>query len=275
MQSFRRLRVTVRGPDGFARDVALEAAGAGTYSATVPLARPGAYIAVARDEISGKPVATTGAALTAGEELRPTGSDSALLSRIADLTGGKKRDTLAGIFSDRAARRFAYRDITAQLLLVAAFALLLAVAARRLSIPEGAYQWLGRAVRWRPWARRPEGPPAPGGASAQATLESLMKSKQETAEQRRQPVAAPNMPAPGQVPVSAAPAAWRAPPTPAAGSSPAGTTRQPRAATAPVTRAGRRPAQPSPAGAQGGGPPSSRPLTAAEILLQRRKGRRG
>ncbi|HZO13590.1 MAG TPA: VWA domain-containing protein, partial [Polyangiaceae bacterium] len=69
LQSFRRLRVGVQGPDGFTRDVPLEAAGAGSYTASVPLARPGAYIAVARDEMSGDAVATTGAALTAGEEM--------------------------------------------------------------------------------------------------------------------------------------------------------------------------------------------------------------
>jgi len=315
MQSFRRLQATVRGPDGFGRDVALEAAGAGTYTATVPLSRPGAYIAVARDEISGKPVATTGAALTAGEELRPTGTDVALLRRIAELTGGKKRDTLAGIFADRAARRFAYRDITAHLLLVAAFALLLAVAARRLSIPPAAYAWVGRALRWRPWSRRPEGPPAPGGATAQATLESLMKSKQESAEQRRRqadevhlpaaadaPVAGPAGVPPGASPAAPAPAeaspaasaaeqlaaqrgargarAWGAAqpgPSPAwqqPSATPSQPRRQPQAAAAPITRPGQQPPRPATPIITGDGPPSSRPLTAAEILLQRRKGKR-
>ncbi|MBW2454716.1 MAG: hypothetical protein JRI68_09400 [Deltaproteobacteria bacterium] len=317
MQSFRRLQVTVRGPDGFARDVALEAAGAGTYTATVPLSRPGAYIAVARDEVSGKPVATTGAALTAGEELRPTGTDFALLSRIAELTGGKRRDTLAGIFGDRAARRFAYRDITAQLLFLAAFAMLLAVAARRLSIPPEAYAWVGTAVRWRPWGRRAEGPPAPGGATAQATLESLMKSKEEAAEQRRRGVDETDLPAPAAAPIGTATAAtpttgpvappqgaaqatapsaaeqlaaqrgagggrgwasaqagptqgqWQLPP---AAAGPTRPRRQPRAAAAPVTGPqSTRPATPT---VTGDGPPSSRPLTAAEILLQRRKGKR-
>ena len=58
---------------------------------------PGAYIATALDEMSGEPVGTTGAVLTAGEELRPTRIRfRALLARIAELTGGKVRDTLAG-----------------------------------------------------------------------------------------------------------------------------------------------------------------------------------
>src|SRR5262249_3363372 len=84
-QSFRRLVVHVAGPDGFSREAALEATGAGAYAASIPLSRPGTYITVARDELSGESVGTTGAVLTAGEELRPTGSDLAQLARITDL----------------------------------------------------------------------------------------------------------------------------------------------------------------------------------------------
>src|SRR5262249_4414341 len=97
-QSFRRLTVHVMAPDGTARDVPLEAAGAGAYAATLPLSRPGTYMAVARDELSSDTVGTTGTVLSAGEELRPTGTDLALLARIAEFTVGRRRDTLAGIF---------------------------------------------------------------------------------------------------------------------------------------------------------------------------------
>ncbi len=134
-QTFRRLTVHVAGPDGFSRDVALEAVGAGRYAASVPLSRPGTYVATAKDEVSGQAVGTTGAVLTAGEELRPTGSDRVLLSRIAQMTGGKMRDTLAGIYDDRASRRFAYTPLGSPLVLLAAAAMLLGVAARRLGTP--------------------------------------------------------------------------------------------------------------------------------------------
>src|SRR5262249_34752299 len=143
-QSFRRLVVHVAGPEGFGRELALEASGAGAYAATLPLSRPGTYIAVARDELSGQAVGTSGAILTAGEELRPTGSDLALLTRLAEFTGGKKRDTLAGIFGDRASKRFSYQAITDSLLLLAAVGLLLAVATRRLAIPESALAFSAR-----------------------------------------------------------------------------------------------------------------------------------
>jgi uncharacterized membrane protein len=135
-QTFRRLTAHVAGPDGFGRDVPLEAVGAGRYAATVPLSRPGTYVATAKDDVDGQPAGTIGAVLTAGEELRPTGSDRVLLGRIAAMTGGKTRDTLAGLFDDRAARRFAYKALTPWLLLSSALAMLLMVAARRAGVPD-------------------------------------------------------------------------------------------------------------------------------------------
>lgn len=148
-QTFRRLSVHVAGPDGFSRDLTLEAVGAGRYASDIPLSRPGTYVATAKDEITGDAIATTGTVLTAGEELRPTGSDRALLTRIATMTGGKVRDTLAGAFDDRAARRFAYTPIGSALAMCAAFAMLLGVASRRLGSPEFARAAAERAMVWR------------------------------------------------------------------------------------------------------------------------------
>ena len=145
-QTFRRLTVHVAGPDGFSRDVSLEAIGAGRYGASVPLSRPGTYVATAKDEVSGDAVGTTGAVLSAGEELRPTagGGDRILLGRIATMTGGKVRDTLAGLYDDRAARRFAYTPLLPLLALVAASAMLLGVASRRLGVPDFLMALAGR-----------------------------------------------------------------------------------------------------------------------------------
>jgi uncharacterized membrane protein len=148
-QTFRRLSVHVAGPDGFSRDLTLEAVGAGRYASDIPLSRPGTYVATAKDEITGDAIATTGTVLTAGEELRPTGSDRALLTRIATMTGGKVRDTLAGAFDDRAARRFAYTPIGSALALCAALAMLFGVASRRLGSPEFARAAAERAMVWR------------------------------------------------------------------------------------------------------------------------------
>ncbi len=313
LSSFRRLKVAVRGPDGFKRDVDLEAAGAGTYVAAVPLQQPGAYIAVAQDDDTGAPLATTGAALTAGEEMRPTGSDLALLTRLAEISGGKRRDTMAGIFEERADLRFAYRDVTLPLLLVAAFAMLLAVAARRLSMPEG----LAGAFSRRRKANKPTPEAVPAGADAQATLDSLLSRKKgepakETPTQEAVP-AAPSV-AGAPLPPEATPATPTTPATPAPPVPPAGPAGAPQVSSAERLAARRRnpgtPAQPAPpqrsdapppatpppqqwgappspvapapppaktpppAGSPPAAAPAERPLTAAEILLQRKRGKK-
>ncbi|MGK3997275.1 VWA domain-containing protein [Sorangium sp. So ce1024] len=305
--SFRRLVVHIAGPDGFARELPLEATGAGSYTATLPLSRPGTYVAVARDELTGEAVGTTGAAMTAGEELRPTGSDLALLGRIAAFTGGKRRDTLAGIFEDRASRRFAYRDAAPGLVLLAAFALLLAVAARRLALPEAVAAWSARAAGW---LRAPRWGAATEAAGAGATVGALLSAR-ERGRGRREGAPREGVqegPGPqegarggergGRGPAWTPPAgtaaqpAWAPPPEgparpawapPPGGSAQPARTTQPAAAA--VEQAAARPDQRGAAGAPAAGrsphgppaahepAPGGRPLTAAEKILARRRGR--
>lgn len=134
--AFRRLKVHVSGPDGFSRELALDPTGPGLYAADVPLSRAGTYLATAVDEATGESEGVTGSVLTSGDELRPTGSDAALLAQVARFTGGRVRDTLEGVFEDRSARRLAYDDIARALIVAGAIALLLHVAIRRVSLPE-------------------------------------------------------------------------------------------------------------------------------------------
>ncbi|AKT37482.1 VWA domain-containing protein [Chondromyces crocatus] len=278
-QSFRRLLVHVAGPGGIAHELQLEASGAGAYAATLPLSRPGAYIAVARDELSGDLLGTTGAVMSAGDELRPTGSDLGLLTRIAELTAGKRRDTLAGIFADRAARRFAYQDATPSLVLLAAFGLLLAVAARRLALPE-ALQKLPQRVRSALTSLRASPlPVAPTGH--EATMGALLAARDRTRHPAPPaPPASPVSPAtpanpanpaasasatPPRAPVPARPAPV-APPFPGgAGPGTHGAPIPPAMGHAPVPSA----TSATPAQAAG---PAGRPLTAAEKILARRRG---
>ncbi|MBM4357843.1 MAG: VWA domain-containing protein [Deltaproteobacteria bacterium] len=177
LSTFRRLEALVRGPRGFSRRIALEAAGAGSYRAALPLESPGAYVATAVDALDGAAVATAGAALGLGDELRPTGSDAAALARIAELTSGKRRDTLAGIFADRGPRRFTYEDVTTELLALAAFAWLLAVAARRLSILDEPL-FASRAGATAD-VRSPSDAPRVEAVQADATLAALMSKRNE------------------------------------------------------------------------------------------------
>ena len=253
-ESFRRLKVRVGGPDGFQRELPLEAVGAGAYSATVPLTRPGAYIATAVDEIAGDAVATTGAVLSAGEELRPTGTDRGLLTRVSEMTGGQVRDTLAGIFKERSVKRFAYTGLTAPLLLCAALALLLGVAARKLALPERLSAIPGH---WRARLRAREAEreerareKAAEASAATATLGALRDRKHERgSELLGRPRVTADAPPPS---------------VPRFG--------HPAPAPRPVVHAP--PPQASVAAPDASGPPSARGMSAAEILLARRRGRR-
>jgi len=255
-QTFRRLTVHVAGPDGFARDVALEPVGAGRYAAEVPLSRPGTYVSTAKDEISGDAVGTTGAALHAGEELRPTGSDRALLARIAAMTGGRMRDTLAGVFDDRAARRFAYAPLASPLLVVAAAALLFGVAARRLGVPA----FVHAAAQRMSAARRS----AHDQREAQARAQAIAIERARELDRLRASVVAARR-APGAPGAHLGGILDRAPP-PGPGARP-----QDR----PWAPPGPPPGQSAPpmTGANAASP-AERPLTAAERLAQKRRERR-
>lgn len=240
-QTFRRLAVHVGGPDGFAANVPLEPVGAGAYAASVPLTRPGTYVATALDELTKEAVGTTGAVMTAGEEMRPTGTDRALLARIASTTGGKVRDTLAGVFLDRTTARFAYAPIAQLLALIAGLSLLLGVAARKLAVPEA----LTRLAAPRRRATQPQREPRED-AHPDRTTAALLDAHRKAATPR---------------------ATTDAP------------LRPPPVAARPITKAGGDHEEPPPSlrappstPTPGGG---ARPLTAAEILLARRRGQRG
>jgi len=245
-ESFRRLKVRVGGPDGFSGDLALEAVGAGSYAAKLPLARPGAYIATAIDELSGEPVGTTGAVLSAGEELRPTGTDRALLSRISELTGGKLRDTLAGIFDDREHERFAYKSLTPPLLMASAFLVLLGVAARRFAFPD-AFGRLAARLRNAKAERRERHRERAERVAQDSAEHAKHLDALRDVKARSSAVPPPSAPSFSRPPLRGAPVATR-PIAPSAGA-PEGT-------------------QPPDA------PPAPRPLSSAEILLARRRGRR-
>jgi Ca-activated chloride channel homolog len=266
-ETFRRLRATVAGPDGFSRSVVLEAVGSGAYAASIPLERPGAYVATALDEAGGEPLGVTGAALSAGEELRPTGTDRALLRRMAETSGGRVRDTLAGIFHDRPPRRFAYASISATLAMLSALGLLFAVAARRLALPDALTRLPARAAERRRLRR--EARERPSEAAPEAAPQTS-----PTAAAPAEPHPVPNVEAPvtgTSLDALRQAKARRTPSVPPERLRPKATAPgAPPAATRPA------PVFSPPAS---GAPPSQRPSnaprtrSAAEILLERRRGR--
>jgi Ca-activated chloride channel homolog len=247
-ESLRRFVAKITAPDGTSSSVPLDAVGAGLYSVTLPAARPGAYVASLVDEQTQALEATTGAVLTVGDELRPTGTDRGLLRRVAEQSGGKLRDTLAGIFLDRDAERFAYTPLSSLLLCLAAFSLLLAVAARRLSVPEGWERF------WRDFGSRPVAPLTSASPSASESPPATAVGALRRLRTRKAPVT------PDEPPASV-PRFSRSPPQPTTAPSAAPPAVLPRAPAA--TR--HDPPPPT---------PGARQPTAAEILLARRRGRK-
>jgi uncharacterized membrane protein len=248
-ESLRRLVAKVTGPDGSSLSVPLDAVGAGLYSATVAASRPGAYVASLVDEQTQVLEATTGAVLTLGDELRPTGTDRGLLRRITAQSGGKLRDTLAGIFLDRDAERFAYSSIGPWLSCIAALGLLLAVASRRLTVPE----FMERA--WIDF-RAPRQTPSPAAHEAPAT--ALVGALQRVRTRKQAP-------AQDQAPASV-PRFSRPPPAAAVEATPPAPLAPRRASVPPASAIANAPPAPR--------APGARPQTAAEILLARRRSRK-
>jgi hypothetical protein len=261
-ENFRRLAVRVAGPDGFSQIVSLEATGAGSYAARVPLSRPGAFVATAVDETTGEALGTAGAVLSTGEEMRPTGTDRALLTRIAELSDGKLRDTLAGIFNDRSARRFAYESLTRWFLLFATFGLLCGVAARRLSVPD----WVASAptrVRRTLSRRRPAPPATQDVRVAETKVEATKPTLGSLLEAKARATRGESGPPPAQIERSPAPAATT---TFVSDEAPTSVPHFSHAAShSPAVTEGT---------AQTKAPQTGdRKLSAAEILLARRKGK--
>lgn len=243
--SFRHLTARIAGPAGAEAPVDLAPTGPGLYEGRLPVDRPGAYVVSIVDSKQGELVATTGATLELSDELTPTGTNRALLEAIAHTSGGKVRATLADVFSDREGSRRAFQSIAPLLTALAGFLLVLGVAARRLSWPDG---WtamaLGRLRRLVPRRAAPR-PARRGSSTAQSLAEAKARRRAAAREAREARVA----------PIPAPPRPDSSPADPGRGSSAA-----PSGSAPPVAPDSTR--------------DSLRKKTAAEIVLERRRRRK-
>ncbi len=259
-ESFLRLTAHIAGPDGFSWKGALQATGTGQYETAVTLERPGAYVVTAVEDGDGGRSVMAGVVASNLDELRPAPTDRKLLQELSELTGGKVRDTLAGVFAERPTPRRSFRDFTAWLALSGALSLLFGVGARRLSAPElpaRARAWL-RAARQRLQRERRAQVAVAGPSTAEVLLRARTArrsnpvspdvSRGGTAPQPPPATPAPVVPQPA---ARVAGSALGAPPRPA----PAATVQRPAAAPTP-----------GPEGTQAA-------KSTAELLLERRRQR--
>jgi Ca-activated chloride channel homolog len=241
LDSYRELAVHVTGQGGFLQTLPLEALGPGRYGADLALERPGSYLVSAVDLATGKLVATNGAELSASDELRPTGTDRAALEAIARASRGRVRDTLAGIFDERLGRRFAYQDITPALLRAAGVLLVVLVAVRRWALPE----WLLRLLARK---RKPGQPATPRVKAPVARVLERKRARLLEGKVPAHPLVSPARPTGSELDVLSAQPLGEQPPR--------DVPKVPPLETAPSSHA------------------SGRKLTAAEVLLAKRRGRR-
>ena len=169
-QRLQQLQRAVGGQQSEA--LTLAQTGPGRYEATFTPGAPGPYLVTTSSEDT--LLGTSGAVLTAADELRGVGTQRALLAQIAALTGGRVRTDLAEALRERPAPRVAYDPLWEWALRIALLALLLSVAGRRLVLPT----W----TRVRAAAARVR---TPGPSTAEQLAER--KSARRTASDARSP----------------------------------------------------------------------------------------
>jgi uncharacterized membrane protein len=129
------LEAVVAGPDGIERRAPLVRSTGGAHQVDVDLSQAGSYVVAVVDGDTGRSLATTAVELSRAVELTPTGSNRKHLQRVAALSGGRVRATLAGVFDDRGDARRTREPLTPPLSWFSAVALLALVGVRKLVIP--------------------------------------------------------------------------------------------------------------------------------------------
>ncbi|MGE0788970.1 MAG: VWA domain-containing protein [Sandaracinaceae bacterium] len=128
------LVATVAGPGGRSEQVELRPTAAGRYEADFDADAPGPYLVTVSERDRG--LLGSGAVVRSrGDELRGDGTDTERLARIAALSGGELRDSLAREYADRPPPIASYEPLYEELILGAMWLLLISVALRRLVLP--------------------------------------------------------------------------------------------------------------------------------------------
>lgn len=125
----------VIGPDLNVTEIPLKQVGAGQYESLSALEKPGTYLITFSANENIRPVgqASVGLVVPYSPEYRTGGLNQALLSRLAQTTGGGILKEPAGAFAHNLASQKNAREIWHTLLMIAAFLFPLDVALRRLS----------------------------------------------------------------------------------------------------------------------------------------------
>jgi uncharacterized membrane protein len=134
------LRAHLQSPDGSGRDVELLPRAGGDYATDVNVDAPGAYLVqlldVGAEGLDRTPIGLSAAMLSRADEGRPTGSDAAMMARLAELSGGIATDRIADVFQRRSGLRPTPLPLAPYALPLAIATMILGVASRRLGAPK-------------------------------------------------------------------------------------------------------------------------------------------
>ena len=148
--NFLDAQATVMGPDGTTQKVRLSQTGSGRYTGSFDAPKTGSYVAtVTQKGADGKTrSASVGLAVPYSPEYAALAPNRALLSRVADLTGGRVRTDGERVFDDRRYRRLPV-PLALPLLALALLLLPIDIANRRLVLGKGQATEIARAARER------------------------------------------------------------------------------------------------------------------------------
>jgi uncharacterized membrane protein/Mg-chelatase subunit ChlD len=159
-RNFLEVEAALIAPDLDSTPVTLDQVGPGRYEASVPLNQTGAYLAQVTVSEGGQVIGqqTIGLAVPYSAEYKTSGTDIALLSRLAELTGGGQLNGPLDAFLFNLPSAARAREIWAPLLLIVALLFPLDIAIRRVMLGGQDFRNAGSWIRSRlPFFKRAEG----------------------------------------------------------------------------------------------------------------------
>jgi hypothetical protein len=205
---------TLIGPDLETTEAKLAQVGAGRYEAQVDLDQPGAYLVrlAASEEGEALGQSTLGLVVPYSPEYRAGGTDTALLSQLARLTGGSQLPEPAAAFVHNLPAADRAREFWAPLLLIVALLFPLDVALRRVMVGPND---LRRGTAW----LRERLTDRPEATGRERVLGRLFEARDRVRGRRSDagkpsPIASEPSPKPGPSPSAAEEIEPAAPPTP-------------------------------------------------------------
>lgn len=193
-RNYLDLSASIVTPTGSSVEVPLVQTSSALYEGTFDASVPGPYLAGVREAELGT-VGTSTIIAPVGDELRGEGTDLETLTQLATLTGGRVRDDLSQVFTDRPPTTLAATPLWRWCIGAALIMLLASVALRRLYLPADFLRRLIPAPIRQLFDRR-KSKPQEQAKAIEATLEALSASRKHARKEKAERSIAQGRPRP-------------------------------------------------------------------------------